>query len=471
MSESNPRSKKGHVLIVDDDEVMARTLSRSLKSLGHTCKIALSGDQGLSLVHEERFDLIITDLVMPGFDGVTFVRSIKSLDSSIPIIMMTGHGSIGNAVDAMKAGAFHYITKPVRINELQIYVDKALESHETMQEMQELKDRLKDAESKNLIIGKSQAMRDIITQIEQIAPSTATVLITGETGTGKELIANTIHMLSSRSDKPMIRVNCGALPESLLESELFGHTKGSFTGAYKDHAGRFEAADGGSIFLDEIGEMSTSAQVKLLRVLQENEFERVGSTKPIKVDVRVIAATNQDLMERVRQGKFREDLYYRINVFHLRLPSLRERPEDIPLLAQHFIKKYASKNGKEVAGLGERAYHALYNYEWFGNVRELENVIEHGVIMAKGDRIRLDDLPGKFQSVDQEPKQESASSGERITIPLGYSAQQSEAIVIRKTLEMTHGDKEAAAKILGFSTRTLYRKMKEHHIPLDQGNE
>ncbi len=452
-----------HILIVDDDERMAKTLARAVKQWGHECSIAYSGDQGLGLVHEKRFDLIITDLVMPGFDGVTFVHSVKSIDPTIPIIMMTGHGSINVAVDAMKAGAYHFLSKPIRLEELQVYVDNALASHEIFMEVQELKDRLKD-HKKGILIGKSRAMREIITQVEQIAPSTATALITGETGTGKELIAEVIHTLSPRSGKKMIKVNCGALPESLLESELFGHVKGSFTSAYRDHKGRFETADGGTIFLDEIGEMSPAAQIRLLRVLQEGEFERVGSSEPVHVDVRVIAATNRNLKELVKQEKFREDLFYRINVFHLELPPLRERLSDIPLLAQHFIKKYAEKNGKSVRGMGKNAYEKLVQYHWPGNVRELENVIEHAVILARGDRITLDDLPDLFQ------KSESKQTN-KIVIPLGFSADQSEAIVIRRTLEMTKGDKEAASKILGFSSRTLYRKMSEHNISLTHGGE
>ncbi len=466
--QDDPPKRKAHILVVDDDETMAKTLTRALQSQGHDSESALSPEQGLRMVHENRYDLVLTDLVMPGIDGISLVRSIKAYDPNIPIILMTGYASVDNAVEAMKAGAFHYLTKPVRLHELHIFVEKALASHEMVLEVQELKDKLRGLESQNIIVGKSQAMRNVITQIEQIAPSTATVLITGETGTGKEMIANAIHALSRRADKPMVKVNCGALPETLLESELFGHNKGSFTGAYKDQVGRFEMADGGTIFLDEIGEMSPSAQVKLLRVLQESIFERVGSGKSIEIDVRVIAATNRDLMDEVKNTTFREDLYYRINVFNLKLPPLRDRIGDITILAQHFIEKYAKKNDKEVVGLGEHAHKALEAYSWPGNVRELENVIEHGVILAKGDRILVDDLPELIRNATLS-EDEATTTGGRITIPLGYSAIQSEGVIIRKTIEMTKGDKEAAAKILGYSTRTLYRKMKEHHISLDAG--
>ncbi|MEW6236975.1 MAG: sigma-54 dependent transcriptional regulator [Candidatus Omnitrophota bacterium] len=461
-TDSVSQHKGALILIVDDDEPMASTLARVLASQGYQCRIALSGDQALNRIHEQRFDLILTDMVMPGFDGVTFVRSVKSIDPNIPVIMITGYGSIDNAVEAMKAGVFHYLTKPVRLAELQVYVEKALASHEMLVEVQELKHRLKDYQTKNVIIGKSAAMRSIIAQVEHIAPSSATALITGETGTGKEMIAEVIHALSARADKEMIRVNCGALPETLLESELFGHVKGAFTNAYRDHEGRFEAADGGTIFLDEIGEMSLSAQVRLLRVLQEGEFNRVGDSKPIRVNVRVIAATNRDLQELVKERKFRDDLLYRINVFHLRLPPLRERSGDIPLLAQHFIEKYAKKNAKNVRGLGQNALEALERYYWPGNVRELENAIEHGVIMAHGDRVLLTDLPELLQESHRH-------TPDKIVIPLGFSASQSEGVILMRTLEMTQGDKEAAAKILGFSPRTLYRKMKEHQIPLSHG--
>lgn len=459
-----------YILVVDNDEKMAKTLARALREFGYRCQIAFSGDEGLSYVNQENFDLILTDLVMPGFDGITFVRSVKAISPTIPIIMMTGHGSVDTAVQAMKAGAFDYLNKPVRLDDLQVHVEQALASHEVLVEVQELKDRLKEFQTQNAIIGKSQAMRSIITQVEQIAPSSANVLITGETGTGKERIAEAIHALSPRSDKPIVKVNCGALPESLLESELFGHVKGAFTGAYKDHQGRFEMADGGTIFLDEISEMSLAAQVRLLRVLQEGEFERVGSSKSIHVDVRVLAASNRDLHEQVQKENFREDLLYRINVFHLKLPPLRDRKGDIALLAQHFVEKYASKNAKPILGVGQHAMEALEKYHWPGNVRELENVIEHGVIMSRGDRILMEHLPELFQGLGNQEAVGLPAKDGKITIPLGFSATQSEAIIIRRTLDMTQGDKEAAARILGFSTRTLYRKMKEHDIDLEHGS-
>ncbi|MDX9754145.1 MAG: sigma-54 dependent transcriptional regulator [bacterium] len=453
---------KAHILVVDDDEIVCKLVSRAHSQKGHLCTTAASGEDGLRAIHEQRFDLIITDMVMPGFDGVTFVNTIKSIDASIPVIMMTGYSSIDLAVKAMKAGAFHFLAKPVRMAELLVYVEKALASHEMLVEVKELKDQLKSYQHASAIIGSSQAMREIITKVEQIAPSTANVLITGETGTGKEMIADVIHARSPRAAKALIKVNCGALPETLLESELFGHEKGAFTGAYKEHQGRFEMADGGSIFLDEIGEMSPSAQVRLLRVLQEGQFERVGSSKTIHVDVRVIAATNRDLQDLVKQGKFREDLFYRINVFHLHLPPLRNRKGDLALLASHFIHKYAEKNHKAVQGLGQNAYRLLERHPWPGNVRELENVIEHAVIMARGDRILEENLPDLFHAKEKEKQK-------KILIPLGYSMRDAEGIILRRTLEMTQGDKEATAHILGYSRRTLYRKIHEQNLPSNYG--
>ena len=458
------------VVVVDDDPSVCDALLLLLRIDGFEAASFGDGESFFESLTSSTPSCVILDLQLPGRSGLAVLKQLSDMHFAPPVFVISGQSDIPMAVEAMKAGAFDFLTKPVRLAELQVYVDKALESHEMLVEVQELKDRLKNFQKKNMIVGKSQAMRDIITQMEQIAPSTATVLITGETGTGKEMIAEVIHALSPRSSQPIIKVNCGALPESLLESELFGHVKGSFTGAYKDHQGRFESANGGTLFLDEIGEMSPSAQVRLLRVLQEGEFERVGSSHPVQVDVRVIAATNRDLHKMVREGKFRRDLLYRINVFNLRLPPLRERRGDIPLLAQHFIEKYAQKNGKNVRGLGQYAYEALENYDWPGNVRELENVIEHGVILARSDLIRLGDLPEIFHQPHKED-QESPKDHGKIVLPLGMSATQSEGILIRRTLDLTHWDKNAAAKILGFSPRTLYRKIKEHNIPLDMATD
>lgn len=447
-----------NVLIVDDDQSMVRTLERALATDQIHCTGTTSGAEAITFARERSFDLVITDLMMPEVDGLAVVRAIHNMDPTIPVVLLTGHGSIDTAVEAMRAGAFDYLLKPVRLPELRLVAKRALDSREVVVENKSLREQLAAYTAKDMIVGKTARMRNLLTTIEQVAPSTATVLITGETGTGKELVADTIHAMSPRVNAALVKVNCGALPESLIESELFGHMKGSFTGAVRDHAGRFELANGGTIFLDEISEMSMPAQVRLLRVLQEGVFERVGGTKPIAVDVRVIAATNRNLQECVREGVFREDLYYRINVIHLELPPLRKRKEDIVLLADFFTRRYAERNKKEIRGISEDALELLIGYDWPGNIRELENAIEHGVVLAKGDRITTNDLPNHLH------KEVPSAPGGNIVVPFGMSLDESEGVVIRRTLEMVGGDKEAAAGILGCSERTLYRKLREHNI-------
>ncbi len=447
-----------NVLVVDDDRRMVNTLQRALTTDSLHITGATSGMEALSLVRQSSFDLVITDLLMPEVDGLAVTRGIRNIDPTVPIIVLTGNGSIDSAVEAMRAGAFDYLLKPIRMPELRLIAGRALESREVIVENKNLRERLKAFVAKDLIIGKSSRMRELLTTMEQVAPSTATVLITGDTGTGKELVADTVHNLSPRADAALVKVNCSALPESLIESELFGHVKGSFTGAVRDHTGRFELANGGTLFLDEIGEMSPPSQVRLLRVLQEGVFERVGGTKPIQVDVRVVAATNQNLVDLVKQGLFREDLYYRIHVIHLHLPPLRERREDIVLLADHFMRRYAERNQKDIRGIGEEALARLQTYNWPGNIRELKNAIEHGVVLAKGDRITVQDVPAHVR--DETP---SSPQGD-IAVPFGSSLDNAEAEVIQGTLERVGGDKEAAASILGCSERTLYRKLREHGV-------
>ena len=451
------------ILIVDDDEKMAMTLARVVSQDGHRAVTALSGHEGLRMIAEHALDLDITDIVMPGMDGISFVRSLKAIDPTLPVIMVTGYGSIDSAVEAMREGAFHYLTKPVRMRELLMYVAKALDSREALAENRYLKEQLQKRYRHETLIGRSQAMREVMKLTEQVAPSTATVLITGETGTGKEVVAEAIHFLSPRAGRPLVKVNCGALPETLIESELFGHVKGAFTGAHRDRQGRFEAADEGTIFLDEIAEMSPTSQVRLLRVLQEGEFERVGGTSPVRVNVRMVTSTNQPLEKAVQEGRFREDLYYRIKVFQIQLPALRDRWEDIALLAHHFMTKYAERNGKHLVGFGEKAMEILESHSWPGNVRELENAIEYAVVMTRGDRIVASNLPR-----DLRPREER---DDKIILPAGITVTEAEGILIRRTLDLTKGDKESTAAMLGFSLRTLYRKMKEHEIPLDQGSK
>ncbi|HPA44452.1 MAG TPA: sigma-54 dependent transcriptional regulator [bacterium] len=451
------------ILIVDDDETMVSTLARVVSQDGHRAVTALSGHEGLRKVADCAPDLVITDLVMPGMDGISFVRSLKAIDPALPVIMITGHGSIDSAVEAMREGAFHYLTKPISMRDLLLYVSKALESREALAENRYLREQLEKRYRHETIIGRSRAMREVMDHVEQVAPSTATVLITGDTGTGKEVVAEAIHFLSPRTGRPLVKVNCGALPDTLVESELFGHVRGAFTGAHRDRQGRFEAADTGTIFLDEIGAMTPAAQVRLLRVLQEGEFERVGGTSSIKVNVRVVAATNQPLEKAVEERTFREDLYYRIKVFHIHLPTLQERHEDITLLAHHFMNKYAERNKKRLVGFGEKSMQILESHSWPGNVRELENAIEYAVVVARGDRITALDLPR-----DLRPSREP---DDRIVLPVGISAAEAEGILIRRTLDLTRGDKDSTAAMLGFSLRTLYRKIKEHGIPLDRGDK
>lgn len=453
-----------NILVVDDDRRMVNTLQRALTTDSVHITGTTSGMEALGLVRQSSFDLVITDLLMPEVDGLAVTRGIHNIDPTVPIIVLTGNGSIDSAVEAMRAGAFDYLLKPIRMPELRLIAGRALESREVIVENKNLRERLKAFVAKDLIIGKSPRMRELLTTMEQVAPSTATVLITGDTGTGKELVADTLHNLSPRADAALVKVNCGALPESLIESELFGHVKGSFTGAVRDHTGRFELANGGTLFLDEIGEMSPPSQVRLLRVLQEGIFERVGGTKPTQVDVRVVAATNQNLVDLVKQGLFREDLYYRIHVICLHLPPLRERREDVVLLANHFMRRYAERNSKDIRGIGEEALARLQAYNWPGNIRELENAIEHGVVLAKGDRITVEDLPTHVRD-----KQPLSPRGD-IAIPLGWSLDRAEAEIIRETLERFGGDKEAAANILGCSERTLYRKLREHRRLREHGD-
>jgi len=448
------------ILVIDDDPKMCESLSQVLGREGYEVQQAYRGEEGLERIRERNFDLVLTDLSMPGMDGLGLLKSVKTIAPDTGVIIITGYGTIDSAVRAMKHGATDYITKPIRAPQLRLVVSKALATHDLMVENKYLRSRLQEKYSPSRVVGQSAAMRKILGMVEQVAPSKATVLLTGETGTGKEMIAETIHYLSPRANKPFVKVNCAALPETLLESELFGHEKGAFTGAHREREGRFEYADRGTLFLDEIGEMSPSAQLRLLRVLQEGEFERVGSTRPIRVDVRVIAATNSDLASRVRQRAFREDLYYRIKVIHIELPPLRQRREDIPILVQHFIEKYNKVNQRAVQGIGQQVLDRMLAYDWPGNVRELENVIERAVIMTEGRMIRMVDLPEEIRGRD--PKEE------QITLPLGLTLQDAERLIIQKTLDRLGGDKQTASRILGISGRTLYRKLKEYEIELPE---
>jgi two-component system NtrC family response regulator len=385
------------ILIVDDEKNYLIVLEALLSDVGYEVLTAADASKGLEMVRSHDLDLVITDMRMPGMDGMEFLARLHSQQPELPVIIMTAYATVEKAVEAMKRGAFDYITKPFKNDELKLTIRKAIEMHRLVRENRLLSRELQQRFSFGSIVGQSRAMRKVYGLIEKVAQTRATVLITGESGTGKELIARSIHFNSPRRDKPFVSVSCSALPESLLESELFGHERGAFTGAYTLRKGRFELADGGTLFLDEVGEMSPALQVKLLRVLQEMDFERVGGTRTIRVDARVVAATNRDLKRDVEKGRFREDLYYRLRVVQIEIPPLRERRDDIPLLVHHFLDKAAEANGVKVKRVGEEAFNLLYQYEWAGNVRELENVIERAVILCSGEEIGPDDLPDEIR--------------------------------------------------------------------------
>lgn len=441
------------ILVVDDDANTRLALAGGLGKLGHTIHLAATGAEALELVRQQPIDLAIIDLKLPDMEGTDLFEAMRIIRPSTIAIMISARATVNEAVSALKMGIYDFITKDFRLQDIRKVVNKALETQQLLAENQRLRQALQERLASGRILGRSPAFLKIIHQVNQIAPLKSTVLITGESGVGKELIAEAIHYGSPRRDRPLVKVNCGALPQSLIESELFGHEKGAFTGAVQQRKGRFELADTGTIFLDEVAEMPLSAQVKLLRVLQEGEFERVGGTKTLKVDVRVVAATNQDLEAMVAAGTFRKDLFYRLNVIHLEVPPLRERREDIPLLAQYFLDRFCLENNRPPMGFSPAAIQALKNYPWPGNVRELENVVERMAALASGPTLNLEDLP-------EEVRQQSEGD-DKIVIQVGASMEEIERLAIRQTLKKTGGDKEVTARILGIGLATLYRRLKE----------
>ncbi len=451
------------ILIVDDEKNYTLILSAVLEEEGFETYTANSGYEALEILETTDIDLILTDMKMPGMDGIELLENVKHKNPDLPIIMMTAYGTVEKAVEAMQKGAYNYILKPFDNESLVVYVNKAIELYKMVKENRRLINSMESMYSFGNIIGKSKAMQVVFETIKKIAPASATVLIEGENGTGKELVAKSIHFNSPRRNNPFIAVNCSALSENLLESELFGHEKGAFTGASAMKKGRFELADKGTLFLDEIGELSQSLQVKLLRVLQERTFERVGGTKPISVDIRIIAATNKKLKEEVEKGRFREDLFYRLNVLHIVLPPLRERTEDIRLLVNHFMEKYADerKTGEKIKGIGQEVERLFYEYNWPGNVRELENVIERAMILCPGDTIRVADLPRSFQS-------NAYSTIQLDSIPvnakLSDTLMEIEKTMIKRALEMTGNVQAHAAKILGIGKSGLNQKIKKYKL-------
>jgi two-component system response regulator HydG len=445
------------VLVVDDDQAIREALSRTLEKLGHDVVLAEDGQVGLDRIREGGIHIVLADLKMPKMSGQELLKATKALAPDAEVIVITGHGTIEDAVEAMKDGAYDFITKPFKRIQLEKTIKKAAEKQALVLQNRHLQARLDELQGAGQVIGTSPVMLKTLDLVRQVAPSAATVLIQGESGTGKEVIANAVHHGSPRRDRPFIKVNCAALPETLLESELFGYERGAFTGAVNRKEGRFELADGGTLFMDEIGELSPATQAKLLRVLQAGEFERVGGTRTLKVDVRLVTATNADLASLVREKRFREDLYYRLNVITIQLPPLRERREDSPLLAHHFLRSFAAKNGKPIVGFGEDTLDILQTYAWPGNVRELENVIERAVVLTRSSMISPADLPETLTGSDQ--------AGRHLVISIGTPLEEVEDRLIDETLRYTKGDKTLAAKLLGIATRTIYRRMKGEAEP------
>jgi DNA-binding NtrC family response regulator len=446
--------QRERILIVDDEANARTALAELLRDEGYAVETAADGFKALPKLEEFAPDVVVTDLKMPGLSGLELLQKVRERDAECVVIVMTAFGAVESAVQAMRQGAADYLTKPVNVEELSLVLKREVERKRLRAEAGQLRERLSEKHRINNIIGASPAMQQVFDAVLQVAPSRASVLIAGESGTGKELIAAAIHEHSPRAKKPFVKLHCAALAESLLESELFGHERGSFTGAVGRREGRFEQADGGTLFLDEIGEISPAIQVKLLRFLQEHEFERVGGNQTIKVDVRVITATNRNLLQRVKDRQFREDLYYRLNVVNIEMPPLRARPSDIPLLASHFLAKYARENGKQVDGFTDEALAQLANYEWPGNVRELENAIERAVVVGKKPRIGVEDFAAGIATAQKRPDGMPAIPGAKMD--------ELERYAILKTLEHTGGSTSRAAEILGISPRTIQYRLQQY---------
>ncbi len=438
------------ILIIDDEKNIREGLSAALELDGYSVKLAANGAEGLALIEKGDIDLVITDLRMPGISGEEVLAKVRGESPGIPVIVLTGHGSIDTAVDAMRNGAYDFLTKPLSLDRLSLIVKRALAGRELEIRHSSLQQELDAKASFESIIGKSAEMQRIFQMVRKAADSKASVLITGESGTGKELITNALHNLSPRKNHPFIKVHCAALSETLLESELFGHEKGAFTGAAARKRGRFELANTGTIFLDEIGEINQNVQIKILRVLQDKRFERVGGEDTLEVDVRVIAATNRNLEEEIAQGRFREDLFYRLNVVHIQVPPLRDRKDDIPLMLNAFLDEFNRENNKSITGFDARSRSALYKYDWPGNIRQLRNCVESAVVMCSGNEITLEDLP---------PTVRGAAESNVIQVPVGISMAEAEKIIIQQNLASNQGNKSKTADILGIGRKTLHRKL------------
>jgi DNA-binding NtrC family response regulator len=448
--------RRVRVLAVDDEPSMLEWLRLLLEGEGYEVRTALVGARGEEVFRNWRPDVVVLDMILPDVDGLELLRRFKQVIDETEVILITGHGSVPAAVDAMKAGAYSFVEKPVEPSALVAVLEKAVERRELRFENEQLKKQLQGPFRLANVIGKSKRMHDLLALVESVAASDANILIQGENGTGKELIANAIHYNSNRAKGPFIKINCAAIPKDLIESELFGYKKGAFTGALGDKEGLLEMAEGGSLIVDEIGEMPPYLQTKLLRVLQEREYRPIGSDRIVRVDFRLICATNIDLDTALREGRLREDLYFRINTITLKVAPLRDRTEDIPLLCEYFLEKYRQRYQRNVRSIAPAAYHVLIRHRWPGNVRELENVIERGVLVAKGGEITVGDLP--------ESLREDTAAGVDFVVPPHRTLAEIEKMAIAQTLQRTNWNKQEAAQILGLYRPTLYSKMKKHHI-------
>ncbi|NIP69585.1 MAG: response regulator [Planctomycetales bacterium] len=460
--ESEPLS----ILIVDNDQPHATAVAESLERVGHDCTVATSGPAAAELIEHNRYDLVFTDLVMPGVDGMEVLRRCKHSLPDTEVIVVTGHGTVSSAVEAMQQGAFTYVEKGAGVEHLRTITSRAAEAQALRRANAELHRRLDEKFGFEGVIGNSRQMHDVIEKLKRIAPTDASVLIQGATGTGKELVAQAIHQNSPRKNKPFVALNCAALSEHILESELFGHVKGAFTDASADRVGKFEYADGGTLFLDEVGDMPMPTQIKLLRVLESSEITRVGSNEPIQVNVRILSATNRDLAEFIEEGLFRSDLYHRLKVVTVVLPRLTDRAQDIPLLTDYFMKQFAGRHKKKIKSMAMAARRRLIGYDWPGNVRQLRNVIESMVVVDHDGVLGLDDLPEELAEnfTDLREASGEASSGSSFSGLLGKPLVDVEKLFISETLNLVGGNREEAAKILGIGQRTLYRKIKEFQL-------
>jgi two-component system response regulator HydG len=459
-----PTATPVRVLIVDDDEAHAQAVAESLERLGrYECTVANTGARGAALVESDTFDIVVTDLRMADVDGLAILRKTKEELPDAEVILLTGHGSINSAVTAMQHGAYTYLTKPLDIHELRAAVERASERLRLIRQTAELNRRLDEKFGYEGVVGNSPQMHRIISLLQQVAPTDSTVLIQGENGSGKELVARALHQNSRRKSKPFVPLNISALPESTLESELFGHEKGSFTGAERRRVGMFEYANGGTLFLDEIGEMPMNTQIKLLRVLEDGQITRVGTNEPLKVNVRMVAATNADLKEMVAKGSFRKDLFYRLNVVNVVLPPLRERKMDIPLLMDHFLKEMASRHTKQVTGFSKAAQGALIAYDWPGNIRQLRNTVERMLVVDLDGLLDVDDLPDDIPPLHPDKLEAGRAAIDAVGHDglVGRPLEDVERYYIQRALELTGGKREEAAVMLGIGERTLYRKIKE----------